>query len=303
MLSVETAGYRDRVVPVAGTRVLGIRELGDPAGYPVLYFHGVPGLRQATVGRASDYTAAGVRLFTFDRPGYGRASPARDATVADWAEDVAAAVAELALPRFAVIGESGGGPYALACGLKPPPGLDAVVVSSGLAPVDEPGSLEGMKVINQLALRAFHHPDLAAPVLAGLAAAFGHWPDFVLDHVLCHDSPAGDRAFLRKPRIRKDAKAMLAATATEGLEGLVDDINRLAAPWGFTARDVVLPVRFWHGDEDNTAPLRHILRVAAAIPGSTVVVCPGEGHMVLERHLAEVLDFLVARHGSTLARS
>ena len=292
-LTVQTAAVVDRRLPLPGGRHLAVRELGDLDGYPVLYFHGVPGVRQAIVGRAADYRAAGVRLVTFDRPGYGDSSPAPASSVDAWAADVATAVAVLGIRRFAVIGESGGGPYALACARRPPPGLASVVVASGLAPIDSNGDLEGMKPINQVALRAFRHPHLAAPVLGSIGAAFARWPDFVLDHVLCRDSPEADEVLLREPRIRASAKAMLVATLAGGISGVIDDVDRLAAPWGFQPREIERPVHFWHGEDDNTAPLRHLLRIARAIPGSTVVTCPGEGHMVMERHLAEILAFVL----------
>ena len=294
-IAVETAPFRDHLLPLARGRRLGVREQGDPGGYAVLYFHGVPGVRQALVGRPEDYASAGVRLLTFDRPGYGASSGDATAPVAAWADDMAACADALGLEHFAVVGESGGGPYALACAHRPPRGLEAVVVSSGLAPIDGPDTLAGMKRLNQLALHAFRHRRMAAPVLAGLGVAFAFWPDFVLDHLLCRDSPAADAVLLQEPRIRADAKSMLAATMAGGLGGVIDDIDRLAAPWGFGASDVRLPVHFWHGDADNTAPLQQLLRLAAQIAGSTVTVCPGEGHMVMERHLEEILDFLVGR--------
>ena len=58
----------------------------------------------------------GVRLVSFDRPGYGAApTGSQGARVADVARDVEAIADELGLAEFAVVGRSGGGPHALAC--------------------------------------------------------------------------------------------------------------------------------------------------------------------------------------------
>ncbi len=58
-----------------GSRVLRVRDAGDPGGSPVMYFHGTPGSRLDL--RFGEQIAAdhGVRLVSFDRPGYGCSTP------------------------------------------------------------------------------------------------------------------------------------------------------------------------------------------------------------------------------------
>ena len=64
----------ERELAIEGRTVLA-RVAGDPAGFPVLYFHGTPGSR-LDLAYADDLTAAaGVQLISFDRPGYGGSSP------------------------------------------------------------------------------------------------------------------------------------------------------------------------------------------------------------------------------------
>ena len=270
-------------------RRLAYREVGDHAGCPVIYFHGVPGVREALVGKPQTYLRAGIRLITLDRPGYGSSSRNASARVVDVALDVAQLAVALGLERYAIVGESGGGPYALACGsltLRPP---SVVVVSSGLAPFDSEGGKLGMKVINRAALRVLPHRALADRSFRVLSSLFYRWPDFVFDQVLCRNSPTADVELLRRPDIRLAAKEMLTSTAVSGIDGVVDDIYRLSHGWGFAFGDIASPVSFWHGDRDNTAPLNQLRHIAGQIPGSRVTVCPGEGHMVMERHLAEIL--------------
>ena len=76
----------------------------------------------------------GVRLITFDRPGYGWLRPAGSRLVADVAPDVQAIADELGLDRFAVIGRSGGGPHALACAALLPERVTRAGVLVSLAP-------------------------------------------------------------------------------------------------------------------------------------------------------------------------
>jgi hypothetical protein len=99
-----------RTVEVPDGRMLAFEEVGDPAGAPVFVLHGTPGCRLS--GRHPDLSrvrAAGLRLVTYDRPGYGRSTRQPGRRVVDCVSDVAAIADELDIERFAVSGGSGGG--------------------------------------------------------------------------------------------------------------------------------------------------------------------------------------------------
>jgi pimeloyl-ACP methyl ester carboxylesterase len=59
-----------------------------------------------------------VRVLCPDRPGIGRSDPHPERTIPGYANDVNTLVDAMGFERFAVLGYSGGGPYALACGAK-----------------------------------------------------------------------------------------------------------------------------------------------------------------------------------------
>jgi pimeloyl-ACP methyl ester carboxylesterase len=61
-------------------------------------------------------------------------------TFVDWPDDVVQVAAALGLDRFAVLGISGGGPYAAACAWKLSDRLTGAGIVSGLAPLDAPAS-------------------------------------------------------------------------------------------------------------------------------------------------------------------
>jgi pimeloyl-ACP methyl ester carboxylesterase len=56
-------------------RVLAVEEAGDPAGRPVLVHGGMPNSRRLYSPHASDAAGRGLRLISYDRPGYGGSSP------------------------------------------------------------------------------------------------------------------------------------------------------------------------------------------------------------------------------------
>jgi pimeloyl-ACP methyl ester carboxylesterase len=81
--------------------------------------------------------ARGIRLFSYSRPSYGGSSPHPGRWVASAAADVAQLADAFGVRRFAVMGYSGGGPHALACGALLAGRVSGVVSLAGLAPLME----------------------------------------------------------------------------------------------------------------------------------------------------------------------
>jgi len=78
------------VITLPDGRWLRWHEFGDLGGAPVIYTAGTP------------------------VSGYGGSDYQRKRTVVGWADDLAALARHLGLERFALAGESGGGPFTLA---------------------------------------------------------------------------------------------------------------------------------------------------------------------------------------------
>ena len=135
------------VLALADGRRLGYAEFGDPSGAPCLYFHFSPGSRlepAAVFSGVRQPWLRGVRLVSADRPGFGLSDRQPTRTLLDWPGDMAALADHLGIDRFAVLGASGGGAYALACARLLPSRLTAAVVVSGIGPLDRPGATTAM---------------------------------------------------------------------------------------------------------------------------------------------------------------
>jgi pimeloyl-ACP methyl ester carboxylesterase len=280
---------RTSVIRLRDGRRLAFAEWGDPGGRPVIHHHGTPGSRLEHEGATDVYRAAGVRVITPDRPGYGLSDPLPGRTLLDWPADVAELAGALGLERFAITGLSGGGVPALACAYTMPERLTSVVLASCPAPMDRPGALRGMRLLNRsgvLLARAAPALFSAGCRLVGPFVA-GH-PGFIYERS-GREWPVPDRRWLRVPDVRRAEVTTLREALRPGADGYARDVVLLARAWGFAPADIVVPVRLWHGDADTVVPLDHARYLAAAIPGATLRICPGEGHMVMWNHLAEVL--------------
>ena len=116
-------------------RLLGWAEWGPEDGTPVLLCPGAATSRWLGFG-AGAVRPLGVRLVSVDRPGLGASSPSPGRTFADFTTDMSAFFALRGLERPAVVGNSQGAPFALACAVA---GLaSAVAVVSGADEVAAP---------------------------------------------------------------------------------------------------------------------------------------------------------------------
>jgi pimeloyl-ACP methyl ester carboxylesterase len=135
----------NKTIKLKDGRMLGYAEYGNPEGKPVFYFHGFPGSRLDWLLSDPDDSAAemNTRIIAVDRPGMGLSDFKRGRKILDWPDDVVELADALRLDRFAVMGFSGGGPYAAACAYKIPGRLIATAIVCGMGPVEAPGIKEG----------------------------------------------------------------------------------------------------------------------------------------------------------------
>ena len=280
-----------------GGRVLRVRDTGDPGGAEVMYFHGTPSSRLDLCFGEQLAAECGVRLVSFDRPGYGGSTPAPFG-LASIAADAHAIADELGMARFATLGLSGGGPGALAAAAVPGGRVSRVGIASGAGPFQRvPGAL-GELDDNDRAAVALLPGDPA-----GAAAAFAAGAEPLAALIRAADdagivlafqellSPR-DNELLRDPRLA----AAFAETAREGLRpgtsGAGWDNVSWIGEWDIDLGAVTCPVLLWYGSEDRLASPAHGLWLSQNLPRARLVVRDGEGHLGIFEHLGEMLDAL-----------
>jgi pimeloyl-ACP methyl ester carboxylesterase len=121
------------VLTIAGRRVA-LVEHGDPKGLPVFLLHGTPASRLGHGFADRRGRERGARLIVPDRAGIGRSDPWPDRTVAGYAGEVTALADAFGIDRFAVIGYSAGGPYAIAVAAGAGDRVRGVGLMAGAAP-------------------------------------------------------------------------------------------------------------------------------------------------------------------------
>jgi pimeloyl-ACP methyl ester carboxylesterase len=287
----------ERTVRAPDGRTLAVEESGDLAGRPVLVHMGTPGSRRLYGPAVRDGAARGLRLISYDRPGYGGSSPQPGRTVADCAGDVRAICAELGIGRLATWGISGGGPHVLACAALLPDLVTAAASLASPAPYGADGLdyFAGMGQDNIDGTRLFLADETAARAQTDkdreeLLAASPEDVAKVMESLL---TPA-DAAVLRG-----DLAEYLVSSAQDGLapgsQGWHDD-ECMVRPWGFDLAAITVPVLLLHGRQDMFVPFGHGEWLAAHIPGVEARLLDHDGHLTLLQNRVPEVHAWLAEH-------
>lgn len=278
-------------------RALRYAEHGDPSGKPVILMHGTPGSRLGPIPRASRLYPLGVRVITYDRPGYGGSDHLPERFVAHAAADVADLADALGIERFAVAGRSGGGPHALACAALLP---DRVVRAAALVsvapygPMDREKWFAGMSEENRIEFSA------AEAGREKLEALLGERGTLIRDDPEAYlpfdraELTHADRAVMTDFGIREMLRVNYIEALRVNADGWIDDTLSFIRPWGFDPAEIDVPVKLWHGAEDVYSPVAHTEWLAVRIAHADTVIQSGAGHFASIAEILRTLSWLIA---------
>jgi len=275
-------------------RRLSVESIGAPEGRPVFLLHGTPGGRNGPRPRGIFLYRRGVRLISYDRPGYPGSDRKEDRTVADAAIDVEAIADHFEIDRFSVVGRSGGAPHALACAALLGDRVICAAALGGLAPYDAEGLdwMSGMAASNQ---RAYRH---AGGDLRALIAMLNEQAGQVrsnsesLIQLLWPDLAEHDKNVMGNIAIRRKVAEVHAAALSETTDGWIDDVVALSRPWNFDPAEITVPVLLWHGSKDIFSPIMHTYWLSDKIRSSELVVEDDAAHFGAVEILPRILTWI-----------
>ena len=239
----------------------------------------------------------GVRLVSFDRPGYGGSTPAPFG-LASVAADAHAVADGLGVARFATLGLSGGGPGALAAATVGGGRVIRAGVASGPGPFQlVPGALGELDDNDRGAAALL--PDDPAGAASAFAAGFeplvelsrmpggaGLVPAF--EDLL---SPR-DSELLHEPRYASLFVETMREALRQGTSGGGWDNVSWIGEWDVDLSAISCPVLLWYGSDDRFGPPAHGLWLSENLPNARLVLRNGEGHFGIYDHLGEMLKAL-----------
>ncbi|MGW5877066.1 alpha/beta fold hydrolase [Nocardiopsis terrae] len=259
-------------------REVAYTDIGDPDGTPVLFFHGAPMSRRNLVDQDGDFAAAGLRVISPDRPGYGGSSPAPGRTLTGWAGDMAGFADVLGLGRFLVAAHSSGGPYGVVTAALLPERVRGTAVLGGVTDFSWEPAWEDYVEDEKTMMRL---PDEQAALEWGernLEDRPSEWPE-------------PDRELFAERHVPHLAAAAKDAFA-QGVGGYTQDSWVQGRPWAFDPAAVGSPFLVVHGSEDTVVPMAHSRHTADLVPGAELRVLSGHGHVTVLWELPGLLSEL-----------
>lgn len=272
---------RGAFVEVDGVR---LHHTDRGTGRPVVLLHGnaVSGDDYDTSGLAERLVGT-CRVIVFDRPGFGHSERPRWRPWAamEQAELVHKALARLGVRRPVVVGHSWGTLVALALATRHPADTAGLVLLSGY-------------YFPTLRLDALMVAPGAIPVLGDVlrytvSPIFGWLTMPLTKLVMFAPAPVTPRFKAEYSNAMALRPSQIRATCVDGTF-MVPSAMRLRAHYG----ELSLPVAIVAGDGDKIVSHRLAERLRAAIPGSTLRIVKGAGHMVHHVATEEVAETVLA---------
>jgi pimeloyl-ACP methyl ester carboxylesterase len=275
----------------ADGRVLEHLEVGDPQGRPVVYLPGTPGTAGAAVLLDEGARRQHVRLVSISRPGYGESTTTAPG-LASVAGDVGELVDRLGVDEFAVLGTSGGGPFALAVGAVLPSRVTTVLLAASSGSYVEVAP-EMVSPDDRRALELVAGGDIEgalAVLTPGVSEMFGPMARRSVAEFIegFNAAPPTEHYFDNRPEERATFLTDMHRALTT-YDGFIRDNLSWLGSWDIDLGDVVAPVRLSYGDADVMVPPAHGEWLAERLASAELVVHPGADHGTITFGLVEPL--------------
>lgn len=279
-------------VPGPDDRAIEVLTGGADDGFCLLFHGGSPSAVAEWPALDDAARAAGLRVVTYSRPGYGASTPREKAGV--YADDVVESVAvldHLGVDGFVTAGWSGGGPRALACAALLPERCRATATIAGVAPYDA-ADLDWFAGMAEENHEEYHAAEQGPAVYGAylqehLVPVLQASPEEVAEGLGGLVTPV-DKAALDGPFSDWLSRTFHHAAA-QGVVGVRDDGLAAVAPWGFALADIRVPVAVWQGRQDAMVPYAHGVWLAEHVQGAEAHLLDDEGHLSLVTRLDRIL--------------
>lgn len=274
------------------------------------YFHSFPASHHEGVATDEAASSHGLRIISVSRPGYGGSTNDPGRSIRSFSHDVLALADHLRVPRFAVMGVSGGGPYVLGCvDSIPESRLAGAVVISGMYPASL--GMAGMMLSNRVLFNvAPWAPWLVSYMFdasMGRIARDTEQPGRLRDTLAqgFKSLPDADRETAEADggKVLDLLTTSIREAFLDGPEGSTCEAKLFGSPWGFDLAE--LPVRkgelvIYHGAKDIHIPARMAVEAVAMMNGVELVLEEEEAHISfyfrrMDEIIGEVQRMLVSQ--------
>jgi pimeloyl-ACP methyl ester carboxylesterase len=238
----------------------------------------------------------GLRVIAPDRPGMGQSDFQPNRGLSDWPKDVTALADALGLKQFAVMGNSGGGPYVAVCAARIPERVRAAVIVSGGWRMDWPEAKDNLPFVNRLVMVfADKAPFMLRLILKSMAAMSQGEREKELAQLKKRVPPADYAAFEQPGRVEAFGQG-IRECMRQGTKGPAWDMKLYVREFDFRLDEIRMPLKLFHGEQDTNAPLAMVRRAMSELLSAQLVTYANEAHLsTLCNHIDEIAEALGCR--------
>jgi pimeloyl-ACP methyl ester carboxylesterase len=280
-------------------RRFGLATYGAEGGLPILALHGAPASRIMFDVADEPAKRLGLTLYCPERPGYGATPNGGEPTLATRVMDLAAIVDKLSLDRFAVVGVSGGGPYAVALSALLQDRVAGLGLVSPVGPIAQFASAHKSGAVDDRYGELSHghrmyflelpkHRRLAA-IQAEIGAHVFKVAPQPFTKVFARTLTESDTQILSKPHVQQSLVSMTLEALRQGPAGGLADLKIYSKPWQVDFDSITAPAILWQGTRDRIVPAAVSMWLSELIPNCRLERLEGSGHFWIYDHVAEVL--------------
>lgn len=215
-----------------------------------------------------------------------------DRRLLDWPDDVVELADDLKISKFAVLGVSGGGPYAAVCAHSIPKRITKVGIVVGLGPTWLPGMLDGGQWLGNFGWANFGKHSWIRRVSAILhyvntrvGLSLGLHRFFFLAKT--------DKVIYSSQAMRASIARSYKEAFRHGYKGPELDLKLYTTDWGFDVGGIKAKTYLWYGADDQNVSLKMGKYYAKHIRDSRLTIYHGEGHLISINHAEEIMKTLV----------
>jgi pimeloyl-ACP methyl ester carboxylesterase len=288
----------DQTFSLPDGRQLGYLIIGK--GKPIFYFHGTASSRLEVLLLKELTRKKRLRLIGVDRPGAGLSTFAPKKCLSGFNADISHLAGHLGLDSFAVLGWSGGGPYALTyLAFFPERVTRAVVIGSPALPFDVATAHN-----TSLARFAMKFPALGMLALKRLQAqvlsanksveAFLHSKNG--KNMLKNCSKEDTKFFADKDWATLMFGSMAEAfrQGDDGVKAVFQEHQLFMKTWPKEVSRIPQgSVDVWQGTDDKTCRVDNAYRIGEVFPGAHLEIFQGKGHCVMFDNLEKLGETLL----------
>ncbi|RSL74440.1 hypothetical protein CEP53_000311 [Fusarium sp. AF-6] len=284
-------------------RKLGYHTSGPTTGTPIIYIHGHPDSGITITGPLESRIAQdlNIRWIGPDRPGVGLSTRYDSQQVLDYPADIDALAKHLNLPRYYIIGTSGGTGFTLACAKDLGPSkLKGLGICAGIGPFEcgfdsmvEPQrkSLEAWRDY-PAEFREYYESEYVPLAQKEVMTA--------LTNRLRGEFEASftgrDLELMMQESVLKMSVSSLRQAWIQGAWAHAKGIEFHWRPWGFKLEDMAFPsIKLWYGGRDESTTPVMGKYMADRLEGSVYKEFPEDSHYTIwrEGNLQEMIRDLL----------